>query len=269
MKIGISAIALMTLAYSACTVGADAGAGKKAFAQQCALCHSAEPGDNGGALGPSLHGVFGRKAASETNFGYTTALRNSGLNWDAATLDRFLASPTSVVPGTTMVNSVAIKSVRADLIAYFQSVKDVPRDSAPAASAPAGGADWKNDRPGRIHHVTVASLPAPFATAAATNSVDMVDKPADAKLAVPPGFKVDVFAEKLDAPRLLRVAPNGDVFVSESDEGRIKVLRPSADGSTRGNRRNLCARACASRSACGSILRETTRSGCTSPSSIG
>ena len=230
MKIGISAIALMSLAYSACTVGADADAGKKAFKQQCALCHSAERGDNGGALGPSLQGVFGRKAASVPNFSYTTALRNSGLEWDAATLDRFLTSPTGLVPGTTMVNSVAIKSVRADLIGYFQSVKDVPRESAPAAAAPVGGADWKNDRPGRIHHVTVASLPAPFATPAATNSVDIVAKPAGAKLSVPPGFKVDLFAEKLDAPRLLRVAPNGDVFVSESDEGRIMVLRPSADG---------------------------------------
>ncbi len=230
MKIGLSVVVIASLGYSACTTGADVVAGRQAFKQQCALCHSAEPGDDGGARGPSLHGVFGRKAAGDDKFTYTAALRNSGLTWDAPTLDRFLAAPTSVVPGTSMVNAVAIQSVRQDLVAYFRSVKNVSQQGAASASAPAGGADWKNDKPGRVHHVTVESLPAPFATAAASNSVDIIARPKDAKLSVPPGFKVDVFASDLDGPRLVRVAPNGDVFVSEQGAGRIMILRPSADG---------------------------------------
>src|ERR1700740_2874583 len=82
--------------------GADANAGRTLFRAQCALCHSAEAGDNGGAQGPNLNGVFGRHAAS-TNFGYTAAMKASGLTWNAATLDRFLTSPTTVVPGSAMV----------------------------------------------------------------------------------------------------------------------------------------------------------------------
>jgi glucose/arabinose dehydrogenase len=59
--------------------------------------------------------------------------------------------------------------------------------------------------------------------------VAVVEKPANARLKVPPGFEVKLFASGLDNPRLIRVAPNGDIFVAESVAGRIRVLRP-ADG---------------------------------------
>src|SRR6185369_6737889 len=79
-----------------------ANAGRNFFRAQCLLCHSAEAGDSGGAQGPNLAGVLGRKAAS-TGFGYSAALKASGFTWDGATLARFLAAPTTVVPGTAMV----------------------------------------------------------------------------------------------------------------------------------------------------------------------
>src|SRR5689334_11011652 len=98
--------ALAVLALSAgaipAAIAADANAGKTFFRAQCALCHSAEPNDNGGAQGPNLNGVFGRHSAS-TDFSYTKAMKDSRLTWDAATLDRFLNSPTTVVPGSAMV----------------------------------------------------------------------------------------------------------------------------------------------------------------------
>src|SRR6202035_6193273 len=50
------------------------------------------------------------------------------------------------------------------------------------------------------------------------------------KPVVPPGFEVTLFAEGLDQPRLIRAAPNGDIFVAESAAGRIRVLRPAAPG---------------------------------------
>ena len=108
-------------------------AGKAVFRAQCALCHSAEPGDNGGAQGPNLNGVFGRHSASNPNFGYTAAMKASGLTWDAATLNRFLTPPTTVVPGSAMVIPVANDTDRGNLIAYFQAVKDGTFKDAAAA----------------------------------------------------------------------------------------------------------------------------------------
>jgi cytochrome c len=67
---------------------------------QCAACHSVEPGTNG--LGPSLHGVVGRKAASLDKFYYSEAMKASGLTWDEATLDKYIATPMAVVPGNRM-----------------------------------------------------------------------------------------------------------------------------------------------------------------------
>jgi cytochrome c len=73
-------------------------------------------------MAPNLYGVVGRKAAS-TAFGYSAALKASGLTWDPATLDRFLTSPMKLVPGTRMLIPVSDPKQRADLIAYLGSLK--------------------------------------------------------------------------------------------------------------------------------------------------
>ncbi|HEU4602039.1 MAG TPA: PQQ-dependent sugar dehydrogenase, partial [Steroidobacteraceae bacterium] len=219
--------------------GADASAGRSTFRSQCTVCHSAEPNDGGGAQGPDLNGVFGRKAGS-TSFAYTKALKDSNLTWDAATLDRFLAAPTKVVPGTNMVVAIPAKQDRDNLIAYFRSLSEHPvsqerPEAAKNAPQPAGasaGADWKNDVPGRTHRIDANALSAPFATESARNSPGFVQKPSNAKLQVPDGFAVNVFASDLQGPRRMRLAPNGDVFVSETSRGRVRVLRPAADGAT-------------------------------------
>lgn len=233
---------LAALVFVAPALAADPNAGKTVFRQQCALCHSAEPNDGGGAQGPNLNGVFGRSAAGDSQFGYTRAMKGSHLTWDAATLDRFLTSPTTVVPGSAMVVAIPKDTDRANLIAYFQGVKDGTFKAAPPppppfrpqsnAGTPQGTADWKNDVPGRAHRIDVSRLPAPFASTSATNFPKLVDRPADAQLRVPPGFKVDVFARDLEGARAMRLAPNGDIFLTETRSGLVKVLRPSADGAT-------------------------------------
>ncbi|MDB6090843.1 MAG: sorbosone dehydrogenase [Gammaproteobacteria bacterium] len=239
-------VALVAIACATPALGADGNAGRNTFRQQCALCHSAQPGDGGGAQGPDLNGVFGRKAASNSGFGYTKALRDSKLTWDAATLDRFLASPTTVVPGSAMVVAIPKDDDRANVIAYFQGIADgtikappvgaggpPPRTRAAGDSAaPQGVADWKKDVPGRAHRIDVAHLPAPFESSSANNFPKLVPKPADARLAVPAGFMVGVFATNLEGARAMKVAPNGDIFLSETRGGFVKVLRPSADGAT-------------------------------------
>jgi len=85
--------------------------------------------------------------------------------------------------------------------------------------------DYHADRPGAMHHITAADLPAPFATGSASNAPNTVPRPADAKPQALPGYTVSLYADALENPRLMRTAPNGDVFVAESRPGRIKVLR--------------------------------------------
>ena len=81
---------------------ADAAAGKAVFKAQCALCHSAEPGDNGGAQGPTLDGVIGRKAGSVAGYSYSSANKNSGITWDEATFREYIKDPKAKIPGTKM-----------------------------------------------------------------------------------------------------------------------------------------------------------------------
>ena len=234
----------MFIAGAAVTVSAaDALAGKLYFRQQCALCHSAEPGDNGGAQGPDLGGIFERRAAGNPAFSYTPALKDSGLQWDAATLSRFLAAPMLVVPGSAMVIAVPETQDRDNLVAYFSALKSgtFRDDSTPQvfpppewltqpATAVSGTPDWQADAPGRVHRVPVQQLASPYATRPARNFPRLVPRPAGALPSVPRGFTVGVFAENLTGPRRMLVAPNGDVILSETQSGRIKVLRPTADG---------------------------------------
>ena len=215
-------------------LAADANAGKALFRERCSVCHTAESGDNGGAQGPSLIGLMGRAAASAPQFSYTPALRDSKLTWDAATLKRFLAAPTAVVPGTSMALAVPGESDRDNLIAYFQSVANQAPSSAASIVVPASSAqsaNWRLDAPGRVHHISASALPAAFATPSSRNNSSVVPKPSNASLSVPPGFQVDTFISTLTGPRKMLVASNGDILVTEMRAGRVTVLHPSADGS--------------------------------------
>jgi glucose/arabinose dehydrogenase len=184
-------------------------------------------------------GVFGRQAGASPNFNYTKALADSGLTWDAATLDRFLAGPPELVPGTAMPMPVPNADARRAVIAYLAILK-LPSGVPPTAgSTPAGPAavttagkdagDWHYAAPGVTHHIAVADLPPPYSTRSAGNGPAIVDRPGNASLAVPPGFTVRQFAQGFTNPRQIRVAPNGDIFVAETEANRIRVLR-AADG---------------------------------------
>jgi cytochrome c len=91
--------------------------GAALFRQRCASCHAVAPGGRT-TLGPSLHGVVGRKAAA-TAFNYSPALKNAGVTWNRADLDRYLQGPTKMVPGTRMVVSISDPQQRAALIDYL------------------------------------------------------------------------------------------------------------------------------------------------------
>ena len=214
----------------------EVGRGQVYFQSYCAICHAASLGPGNTVVvkqGPSLVGVLGRRAGSGLYFTYTKALSGSGLTWDAATLDRFLANPMLAVPGTAMPMPVPKAEDRQPLIAYLSTLV-VPAGVTPRApvAVTAAGSDpndWNNAAPGVKHHFTLADLPAPYATTSAGNGPRVVPQPTNAVLSVPAGFKVKLFARGLSGPRLLRVAPNGDIFIAETRQNRLRVLR-AADG---------------------------------------
>jgi glucose/arabinose dehydrogenase len=113
-------------------------------------------------------------------------------------------------------------------------------DSAePAVSASSGGVltgqnaftDAAHESPGIRRHLTAADLPGPMPEQSVDNGPTVVPRPADAWPKAPKGFKVDLYASDLENPRLLRFAPNGDLFLAESQTNKIKVFRGvGADG---------------------------------------
>jgi glucose/arabinose dehydrogenase len=89
--------------------------------------------------------------------------------------------------------------------------------------------DWRGDHPGVRRHISPFDLPAVYASSSANHVVSVVDAPAGAVPQVPQGFAVTQLVTGLENPRVIRVAPNGDIFLAETGAGRIRVLR-LADG---------------------------------------
>ncbi|HYD24779.1 MAG TPA: c-type cytochrome [Croceibacterium sp.] len=98
-----------------------AAAAKPAEFAVCAACHSTEPGKNG--IGPTLAGVFGARAGHVAAFDYSEAMENSALTWNQANLDRYLADPKGVVPGTKMAYpGLKDAAKRQAMIAYLRTL---------------------------------------------------------------------------------------------------------------------------------------------------
>jgi cytochrome c len=115
--------------------GASASSGERT-AKKCAACHSF---DKGGAnkIGPNLWNVLGRKAGTHEGFGYSKAMTEFGKTWDFETLNAFVSSPKSVVPGTAM-SFAGLKKAKdaANILAYLRTLSDAPLD-LPAVAAKA------------------------------------------------------------------------------------------------------------------------------------
>jgi glucose/arabinose dehydrogenase len=85
--------------------------------------------------------------------------------------------------------------------------------------------DYRGERPGTFRKITASDIPKPFATSSFNNGPRVVSRPANAWPQVPFGFQVDLYADGLDEPRLIRTAPNGDLFVAETGRGQVKIFR--------------------------------------------
>jgi cytochrome c len=117
-RIAVSLVALMILLPRGIAMSGDADAGKTAFNRSCAGCHSIVGGRNG--IGPSLAGIFGRKAGSEPGFNYSAALRDSNIVWDAGALDAYMTDAAKFLPGTKKTLRIADADMRQTIIRYLE-----------------------------------------------------------------------------------------------------------------------------------------------------
>jgi glucose/arabinose dehydrogenase len=99
------------------------------------------------------------------------------------------------------------------------------KDDNVALKGSAAFGDWRKDRPGVRRLLTPQDLPAPFVTASAANFPETAPMPAGAKPDVPSGFSVEMVASGLKGPRVIRVAPNGDLFVAETKSNTVRAYR--------------------------------------------
>jgi nitrite reductase (NO-forming) len=133
------------------SLDARAAAAGRLVYRKCQACHSLEAGKNG--LGPSLAGVIGQKAGNVATYNYSPAMKNSGLTWDVATLDRYLTDPQKIVPGNKMpFPGLKTENERSAIIAYLTASASGPASAG--SPTPAG-----NPRPA----ATSQQAPAPSA----------------------------------------------------------------------------------------------------------
>jgi cytochrome c len=114
----VAIVLVMTLpTVGAARADGDPVRGETRF-QECAACHKLDAGAN--EVGPSLHGIFTRKAGELADFRFSPAMKRSGIAWTPETLDKYIADPQATVPGNRMPYAgMASASDRADLIAYL------------------------------------------------------------------------------------------------------------------------------------------------------
>jgi cytochrome c len=114
--------AALALVAGLCQAAPDPVHGEEVYAR-CLACHALATN----RVGPRHCGLIGRRAGTVPGFDYSPAMKRSGLVWNEKTLDRFLANPLKVVPGTAMTyDGVPDRKDRADLIAYLRKAGEGP-----------------------------------------------------------------------------------------------------------------------------------------------
>ncbi|GLQ45743.1 hypothetical protein GCM10007862_07940 [Dyella lipolytica] len=193
-------------------------AGGAAYATYCASCHGIS-GQGSGNIPALAHGAA-QQATDGALFWFITkgAVNNGMPSWSSLPEQQRwqIVSYLKTLPTAKPVQAAQQTPVASSIT--------TPPPQPPFT-------DFRYEAPGNSRKITLADLPAPYATRSAGNSPTMVSRPANAWPIAPAGFKVNLYAEGLGTPRVIRVAPNGDIFLAESGSGQIRVFRGmTADG---------------------------------------
>ena len=191
-------------------------AGKTVYARNCLSCHGKTLQGTGNV--PSLvDGKLKGVTAGEVFWFITKGAKDNGMPSWAFMPEEKRWQVVSYVEAVASGKVTAHVTTAAPAASSNAAIKD-PSPKAPFT-------DFRYEKPGVTRKITVADLPAPYATKSAENGADLVARPESAWPVAPEGFKVELYQAGLDDPRFLRTAPNGDVFVAESKPGRIRVFR--------------------------------------------
>jgi glucose/arabinose dehydrogenase/mono/diheme cytochrome c family protein len=186
-------------------------AGQKLYSQKCASCHGPQ-GEGAGNI-PSLKNAPTQSAKDGEVFWFITqgAVDDGMPSWASLPAQQRW----QIVSYVKAMNTAGAAGPAAS-----------PSASLPSPSSNGGPfIDFRDEKPGTIHKITVNDLPQPYATKSASNGPNIVPRPQNAWPQALPGFKVELFASGLENPRLIRTAPNGDIFVAEMRAGNIKIFR--------------------------------------------
>jgi glucose/arabinose dehydrogenase/mono/diheme cytochrome c family protein len=206
-------------------------AGKALFSKRCASCHGSSAQGTGNV--PSLvDGPAQTASAGEVFWFITTGSVENGMpawgslpekdRWQIVTYIKSLGGGDT--KKTSQIHSRP-SLVRASAKTPLRAANEQTASSSTAAAAAGPFMDYRSEEPGRTHHIMVQDLPEPNATPSANNGPDVVTRPSDAWPKAPAGFKVEQYATGLSEPRVIRTAPNGDLFVAETGARQIRVFR--------------------------------------------
>ncbi len=204
--------------YEGAGQDAAAKAGKPLYARNCASCHGAAGKGTGNV--PSL--VEGK----------LDSVKPGEVFWFVTHGDKANGMPAWVgIPEkqrwqiVTYVTSMLPAESKSKGKAGSAAPVDISTSKLSAAPPTPPFTDFRYEKPGTTRKITVKDLPQPYATKSAENGPDLVGRPSNVWPVAPDGFKVELYGTGLDNPRTLRTAPNGDIFLAESDPGRIRVFR--------------------------------------------
>jgi glucose/arabinose dehydrogenase len=195
---------------------AAAQAGKPLYAKNCLSCHG-KLGKGTGNVPSLVDGKLDSVKPGEVFWFITRGDKDNGMpSWaflPASQRWKIVTYVTSVLPAMNAEPETA--AAPPDTSTF--------KLKAPSPTPPF--TDFRYEKPGTVRKITVNDLPRPYATQSADNGPKLVARPESAWPVALPGFKVELYAGGLDNPRTLRTAPNGDIFLTESDPGRIRVYR--------------------------------------------